>query len=59
VILAGVALLVLPGPGLLLIFVGLSILATEYVWAQRVLKTAKEKANQAKDKVLRKNNKQR
>lgn len=59
VVLAGIALLVLPGPGWLLIFVGLSILATEYVWAQRLLKIAKEKANQAKDKVLRKkNNKQ-
>ncbi len=46
-------------PDGLLIFVGLGILATEYVWAQRLLKTAKEKANQAKDKVLRKkNNKQ-
>jgi uncharacterized protein (TIGR02611 family) len=56
VVLAGLALLILPGPGWLLIFVGLSILATEYVWAQRLLKTAKEKANQAKDMVLRKKN---
>lgn len=56
VILAGVALLVLPGPGWLLIFIGLSILATEYVWAQHLLKMAKEKANNAKDRILRKNN---
>ncbi len=54
VILAGVALLVLPGPGLLVIIAGLAILATEYVWAQRYLKIAKEKANQAKDVILRK-----
>ncbi len=53
VVLVGVALLVLPGPGWLLIFVGLSILGTEYVWAQRLLRAAKEKANNAKDKVLR------
>jgi uncharacterized protein (TIGR02611 family) len=53
VLLAGVALLVLPGPGWLLIFVGLSILGTEYVWAQRLLRIAKEQANKAKDKVLR------
>ena len=33
VILAGIALLVLPGPGWLLIFAGLAILSTEYVWA--------------------------
>ena len=46
-------MLVLPGPGWLLIFVGLSILGTEYVWAQRMLRVAKEQANKAKDKVLR------
>jgi uncharacterized protein (TIGR02611 family) len=53
VLLAGLALLVLPGPGWLLIFVGLSILGTEYVWAQRLLRVAKEQANNAKDKILR------
>jgi uncharacterized protein (TIGR02611 family) len=54
VLLAGVVLLVLPGPGWLLIFLGLAILATEYVWAQRLLNIAKQKAGQAKDAVLRK-----
>jgi hypothetical protein len=53
VILAGAAMLVLPGPGVLVIIGGLAILATEYVWAQRLLKIAREKANQAKDAVLR------
>jgi hypothetical protein len=53
-ILVGVALLVLPGPGWLLIFAGLAVLATEYVWAQRLLNVAKRKAEQAKNKVLRK-----
>ena len=55
VLVVGLAGLVLPVlPGWLLIFVGLGILATEYVWAQRLLKLAREKANNAKDKVLRK-----
>jgi hypothetical protein len=54
VVLAGVAMLVLPGPGIVVIIAGLAILATEYVWAQRLLKIAKEKANQAKDAILRK-----
>jgi hypothetical protein len=54
VILVGVAMLVLPGPGLLVIIAGLAILATEYVWAERLLRMAKERAIQAKDKVLRK-----
>ena len=35
-----------------MIILGLGILATEYVWAERLLKMAKDKANQAKDKVL-------
>jgi Flp pilus assembly protein TadB len=54
VVLAGVAMLVLPGPGIIVIIAGLAILATEYVWAQRLLRMAKEKANQAKDAILRK-----
>jgi uncharacterized protein (TIGR02611 family) len=55
-ILLGLAMLVLPGPGILLIIAGLAILATEYVWAERMLNVAKRKAEQAKDKVLRKKN---
>ena len=51
-VIAGLVLLVLPGPGLLLIIAGLAILATEYVWAQRALNFAKQKAEQAKNKVL-------
>ena len=51
----GAAMLVLPGPGLLVIIAGLAVLATEYVWAQRLLRIAREKATQAKDAVLRKN----
>ena len=54
VVLAGVAMLVLPGPGIVVIIAGLAILGTEYVWAQRLLRIAKEKANQAKDAILRK-----
>lgn len=48
-VLAGIAMLALPGPGWLTIFAGLALLATEFVWAERLLKKAKEKAMQAKD----------
>jgi uncharacterized protein (TIGR02611 family) len=48
----GLVLMVLPGPGLPLAILGLAILATEYVWAQRMLNFAKRKAEQAKNKVL-------
>jgi uncharacterized protein (TIGR02611 family) len=51
-VVGGLALLVLPGPGMLLIIAGFAILATEYVWAQRALNFAKQKAAQAKNKVL-------
>jgi uncharacterized protein (TIGR02611 family) len=54
VLLAGVAMLVLPGPGIAVIIAGLAILATEYVWAERMLAEAKRRAMQAKDKVTRK-----
>lgn len=42
VVLIGVALLVLPGPGLVIIALGLAILATEFVWARALLKKARE-----------------
>jgi uncharacterized protein (TIGR02611 family) len=54
VLLAGVALLILPGPGWLLIFAGLAILSTEYLWARRLMMKAKAKAEQAKDAVFKK-----
>ena len=52
VLLAGIAMLALPGPGWAAIFLGLAILSTEYVWAQRLLKLAKRKFGEAKDAVL-------
>jgi hypothetical protein len=56
VILIGIVLIPLPGPGWAIVFGGLAILATEYIWAERVLNYAKRTAVNAKDKVLRKNN---
>jgi uncharacterized protein (TIGR02611 family) len=37
VVLAGLAMLVLPGPGLVVIALGLALLALEHDWARRVL----------------------
>jgi uncharacterized protein (TIGR02611 family) len=48
VLLAGVIMIFTPGQGILMIILGLAILATEYTWAARWLKKAKEKAEQAK-----------
>ncbi|MDP1819258.1 MAG: PGPGW domain-containing protein [Acidimicrobiales bacterium] len=50
-VVGGIVLLVLPGPGLLLIIAGLAVLASEFAWAERLLDRAKEQANKAKDKA--------
>jgi uncharacterized protein (TIGR02611 family) len=52
VLIAGLIMMVTPGPGWAGIFVGLAILATEFAWAQRVLNTAKRAAERAKDKAM-------
>lgn len=44
VVLVGIAMIVLPGPAFIVIPMGLGILATEFVWARRLLKTFKGKA---------------
>jgi len=44
VIMVGMAMLVLPGPGTVVIPVGLAILATEFLWARKVLKRLKKEA---------------
>ena len=43
-VVAGIAALVLPGPGLLMIFGGLVILSQEYAWAERRLEPIKVRA---------------
>lgn len=52
VLLAGLAMLILPGPGWAAIFVGFAILATEFAWAKAALIWAKDKASRAKDRAL-------
>ncbi|MCU1370551.1 MAG: hypothetical protein JWO77_1745 [Ilumatobacteraceae bacterium] len=44
VLIAGLAMLVLPGQGIITVIIGLGILARELPWAERVLEYAKEKA---------------
>ena len=41
----GVALIVLPGPAFVVIPLGLAILATEFLWARRLLQRFRERAN--------------
>lgn len=43
VLVVGVIAIPYPGPGWLIVFTGLAILATEFTWAQRVLEFARHK----------------
>ena len=42
IVLIGIALLVLPGPALIVIPLGLLILGSEFAWARRLLRRGKE-----------------
>lgn len=46
IVLIGVVAIPYPGPGWLIVFAGLAILATEFDWAQRILDRAKGKYDQ-------------
>jgi uncharacterized membrane protein HdeD (DUF308 family) len=51
--LAGIGLLVLPGPGFVLVAAGLAVLATRFSWAKKPLDYAKGKAEQGIEEVGR------
>ncbi len=40
---AGMAMIVLPGPAFIVIPIGLAILATEFIWARKLLVAVKER----------------
>ena len=48
VLLMGLVMIVLPGPAVLVIPIGLAILATEFVWARRLLGRMRTEAEQLK-----------
>jgi tellurite resistance protein TerC len=48
VLIIGVAILVLPGPAVVFIPVGLAILATEFIWARKLLNKVKERIQRLK-----------
>ena len=54
IILGGMIMLVAPGPGLLTIIIGLTVLATEYIWARDLLQKAKDRYESGKQKALNK-----
>ena len=50
---AGVVMLVTPGPGMLVIFLGLGLLAAEFVWARRLMDRIRHEGGRVRDVVLR------
>ncbi|HLC41692.1 MAG TPA: PGPGW domain-containing protein [Methylomirabilota bacterium] len=48
VLLIGLVMIVLPGPAVLVIPIGLAILATEFVWARRLLGRMRTEAERLK-----------
>jgi len=50
-LIVGVAMLVLPGPGVLVIAFALAILGGEFVWARRLLDRMKEAGRRARDVI--------
>ena len=46
-VVGGLAMLVLPGPGILVVVAGFAVLGTEYAWAAAALERTKRTATQA------------
>jgi uncharacterized protein (TIGR02611 family) len=49
-LMAGVVMLVTPGPGMLVIFLGLGLLAAEFVWARHLMERIKHEGGRLVDR---------
>ncbi len=49
VLLIGIAMIILPGPAIVVIPIGLGILASEFVWARRLLRKVKKKFQETQE----------
>ncbi|MGB2635719.1 MAG: PGPGW domain-containing protein [Candidatus Acidiferrum sp.] len=52
-LLLGAVMVFTPGPGWPVIFLGLTLLAAEFVWAKRLMDRMKHEGNRLKDTVLK------
>jgi tellurite resistance protein TerC len=50
VVLIGAAMIILPGPAVIVIPLGLGILATEFIWARNLLKQLKNKCRKVQER---------
>lgn len=51
ILVLGILMIILPGPAVIFIPLGLGILATEFVWARKLLKRIRENIKREKNKV--------
>jgi uncharacterized protein (TIGR02611 family) len=51
IVLVGLLLIFLPGPGALVVLLGLAVLGTEFVWARRIIRRARELGRQGQEYV--------
>ena len=51
IVLVGLLLVFLPGPGALVILIGLAVLGTEFVWARRIILRARALGKQGQQYV--------
>jgi uncharacterized protein (TIGR02611 family) len=54
-LLCGAIMVITPGPGWLTIFLGLGLLAAEFVWARRLMDRIKHEGGRVRDAVWRPN----
>ncbi len=52
-LLVGILMIFTPGPGWLVILLGLTLLAAEFVWARRLMDRMKHEGNRVKNTVMR------
>ena len=50
-LLAGAVMIITPGPGWLVIFLGLSLLAAEFIWARRLMDRMKRQGERVREAV--------
>lgn len=50
ILIIGIAMIALPGPAFIVIPLGLSILATEFIWAKKIIEKFKNKFEEMKNK---------
>ena len=51
IVLVGLLMVFLPGPGALVVLIGLAVLGTEFVWARQVIRRARELGRQGQEYV--------